>query len=382
MLKKHPSSILVILLAFLLTSFFSPPENEVDYKKGLPKKTSPGMLNFLHDYHTWNDPELMQKDGMRVYPDGPVSVRNRTMRYETIANKTIEDRYQELIQAKKPDVTLYKQIEKDDVKEKIAVPADWHLPEITLSGNRKLRIKTTHGVHVFDYTDGKEFKGDLKVEVLAVNEDAFFLEIEDEREDGKLAYLFAKQDFSKTALVERGLEHFKKAAADGKLEPFQSLFTPVGKGMKALRLSFTAHYFVTADNQWKEAARKDKLSPDGQYVYLDGWKDDLPDGVQCIQRTANYLTGSNHCAKEFLIDYDEIADNLDLASPGIGISHLYYFDGNMVIFSLQYHGYVVGTAGSTNAFVDLTKGGAHPPVYLADLDLFFPGGPVLTEEEK
>ncbi|MDE7523225.1 hypothetical protein, partial [Ligilactobacillus salivarius] len=113
------------------------------------------------------------------------------------------------------------------------------------------------------------------------------------------------------------------------------------------------------------------VSEDGKYVYLNGAKGKLEDGIQRIPKIENYLAGTDTYEAEFKISFKKIAKESGFKSAaGVGIAKIVYFNKDYIILGLHYHAPIVGDAGSTNVIIDLQGDKKNPTAYVVDLDWF------------
>ncbi|WP_253907725.1 hypothetical protein [Bacillus sp. WMMC1349] len=232
-------------------------------------------------------------------------------------------------------------------------------------------MKTKTGEKKFELPSAKGKK--VYLSLLAINKENMLIQarIYEKLKDGDLGelneyYLFLKQDFSKHQIVEE--EKLNATIESGKLNDYLSVFPKVSKDGAYLKL-FDNYILEKKTNKVRKIKDTDYLSVDGKYVYINGKKADISEGVQKIQTVDNYLKGNDKYEAQFKLDFENISEEMDFKASGISIADISYFNENFVVLSLTYNGIIVGTAGSVNVLIDLQRSKKQPTAYLVDLNI-------------
>lgn len=251
-------------------------------------------------------------------------------------------------------------------KEKYDLPATKMLP------NNQLEVKTTENKTTLDLPlllkeYGLKKSDNLEIYLNMVNSKCFALVIQDfsmKESNNSTIGLFIKQDLTDIQTTIISPEKLPETLSSGKLEDYYDLFQKVDKQGRYLFL-FDDMILDKKTNELVDIKKNDYLSRDGKYVYINGAKDHLEDGMQRIQTIENYAAGNDKYEEQFELDYKTIAQKLDLKENGTSIAEINYFNQDFVVLSLNYRGKFVGTAGFTNVIIDLKNDTA----YLVDLDI-------------
>lgn len=120
--------------------------------------------------------------------------------------------------------------------------------------------------------------------------------------------------------------------------------------------------------RWQFSFGDDLLSKNGKYVYINGRKSDLAEGLQKVQTIENYAKDNDTVEAELSLNYDAITKKLDVKTNGVSFANINYFNENYIVLGLNYTGIAVVTAGYTNVIVDLHDK-KEPIAYLVDLGI-------------
>ncbi|NPC94649.1 hypothetical protein HOO54_21065 [Bacillus sp. WMMC1349] len=373
MIKKNLFLVILLCIGFVwlvISSYEKDPYEEVIYKKGLPKEDSPAFKEFLRNHlgsstditlryqdHTYTMARDDIDDGLQFYKYTDKQLYNR---YKSVFSmrKNIEDKFNDL----KNNVDFYKEgtIIQDKVGE--------NLPDMKIEKKSLLSVKTKRGekkIKIPLSTDSKEASFNL----LAVNKTDIMIEVNGEASESY--YLFLKQDFSKHQFVKK--EEFYAAIQSGILNHYLSLFPKVTENGSYLKL-FDNYILEKKTNKVREIKNTDYLSVDGKYVYINERKekerDVMSDGVQKIQTVDNYLKGNHKYEAQFKIDFENIAEEMDIKASDVRHAEIHYFNDDYVVLSVSYFGIMgVIAAGDVNVLIDLQKSKKQPTAYLVNLGI-------------
>ncbi|MDA7025203.1 hypothetical protein PJ311_01110 [Bacillus sp. CLL-7-23] len=370
--KKLISLSLILIYSLFITGCGKEKIEEVTYAKGLPEN-SPAFREFMrHELRSSFDKTLSHQGHsylmMRGDPDG--------FFYYKITDKQLQNIYKPIFSVKENYSGKLYDLRQVDLSKKGTVMHDKiakNLPDITSDKHNVLKVKTANGAKKFKLPFAKE-KEIYSFEPEAINKEDMLIQVlvHEKQEDGnaQIYYLFLKQDFSKHQIVEE--KKLYATIESGKLNDYLSVFPKVSENGSYLKL-FDNCILEKKTNKVRKIKKSDYLSVDGKYVYINGRKekekDVMPDGIQKIQTMDNYFKGTDKYEAQFKIDYENIADEVDIKSDVAGLAHISYFNENFVVLRVKYNGMFVGTAGSVNVLIDLQKNKNQPTAYLVDLGI-------------
>ncbi|MCY8344348.1 hypothetical protein MOC99_00925 [Bacillus haynesii] len=369
MVKKKFLNLCVLMVCVLvITGCGKDNVQEVIYEKGLPKEDSPAFKEFMRY-------ELdLVREATLSYQDNTYTVirSDKTgLRSYQYTDDELQDFYKPLLSAKKDLSHKLRELRVTEFlsEEKLIQDRLGHnLPEMTLEQKNVLKVKTTFGEKKIKIPVSADSK-DIYLDLYAVNKESMLIGIDDYTvdKDPKTYYLFLKQDLSKHHIVRE--KKLNKTIESGELKDYLSVFPKVTDDGSYRKL-FDKYIFEKKANKVREIKDADYLSEDGKYVYLNGAKDDISDGVQKIQTVENYLKGNDNYEAQFRFDFKKISKKLELKSSGhVSFAQIIYFNEDYVAVNILYNGIIVGTAGSFNVLIDLQKNKKQPTAYMVDLDI-------------
>ncbi|MGG3797577.1 hypothetical protein [Metabacillus fastidiosus] len=379
--------LIVLLLLFLVgceekKMSMEPKQNTVTYKENFPEESSPALTEFMSTYFNQNNNLLIHHNNQFVYSKDNVNAEKREIAYYEFNESVLERSYEPLLGKKVSEKELDKiaQSKKKELEqnELLADIKQSKLPSILLKENNQLEVKTAEGEKTIDLPEllkeyGVKEADELVINMKQVNDQMFTLDIQDldieDPEEGILYIgLFIKQDLSDFTASKLMNTDLQAAIDSSELDAYKESFNKVGDS-KRYALVFEDTILDLEENQIIEIKESDYLSNDGKYVYINGAKDKLEDGIQKIQTIENYAAGNDVYETEFMLDYEKIAKELEFVTSGIGMADINYFNEKYVVLSLTYNGKVVGEAGFTNVMIDLQNDETSPIFYLVDLGL-------------
>ncbi|MGG0855785.1 hypothetical protein [Metabacillus fastidiosus] len=371
---------------YLLNSSFL----KTTYVHHFPEKQSPALTKFMNKYILLSSVrKLFKEDNNFIFVDENGRTDDKSILYYEYTEEQVEKYYEPILGTDEKLNKILKSLRSIDKVEKellkpLENPLTYSLPIVTMEEHNQLRVKTTLNETVLDLPKlMKEYEvketDKLVFNLLENNKENFVLEIADyDRKDskGEILFLtvFIKKDLSEITISEWFDEAVQKKLDTGDLNPFLEDFQKVGALGKYAFLDGR----TIIDIKTKKIVKineKDYLSNDGEYIYINGRKDVLEDGIQKIQTIDNYIAQNEVYEIEYKLDYKKIAKELDFATSGfgiksgIGLAAINYFNENYIVLSLTYKGRVVGTAGSINVLIDFQKNKQKPTFYLVDLGI-------------
>ncbi|MED4401921.1 hypothetical protein ABET41_20075 [Metabacillus fastidiosus] len=379
--------LIVLLLLFLVgceekKMSMEPKQNTVTYKENFPVESSPALTKFMSTYFNQNNNLLVHYNNQFVYSKDNANAEEREIAYYEFNESVLEKSYGPLLGKKVSEKELDKiaqsQKKEWEQNELLADTKQYKLPSIVLKENNQLEVKTAEGEKTIDLPEllkeyGVKESDELVINMRQVNDQMFTLDIQDldieDPEEGILYIgLFIKPDLSDFTASKLMNKDLQAAIDSSKLDAYKDSFNKVGDS-KRYALVFEDAILDLEENQIIEIKESDYLSNDGKYIYINGAKDKLEDGIQKIQTIENYAAGNDVYETEFMLDYEKIAKELEFVTSGIGLADINYFNEKYVVLSLTYNGKVVGEAGFTNVIIDLQNDKTSPIFYLVDLGL-------------
>ncbi|WP_065644357.1 hypothetical protein [Bacillus paralicheniformis] len=376
MVRSGFVSLYILLICLLVVTACGEKEHhEVTYEKGFPKEDSRPLMEFMKHYLSEDtDQEIQRVNGSVFF--STLDTQRRDIEYFKYTENQLKDYYKPMFTEKNAKKTLRKLNERErfekllhhtiENKDKYDLPATKMLP------NNQLEVKTTENKTTLDLPlllkeYGLKKSDNLEIYLNMVNSKCFALVIQDfsmKESNNSTIGLFIKQDLTDIQTTIISPEKLPETLSSGKLEDYYDLFQKVDKQGRYLFL-FDDMILDKKTNELVDIKKNDYLSRDGKYVYINGAKDHLEDGMQRIQTIENYAAGNDKYEEQFELDYKTIAQKLDLKENGTSIAEINYFNQDFVVLSLNYRGKFVGTAGFTNVIIDLKNDTA----YLVDLDI-------------
>ncbi|MBA4538821.1 hypothetical protein H1Z61_17245 [Bacillus aquiflavi] len=374
----------IICMLFISSLLLIGCGNKVTYVKGFPTKDSPALSEFLGGEMASSSYNLLYDvNGMYVYTGINLNEDDREIMFHFHDGDDLKTFYEPLFYTKDVEKTFNNLWGNDEftdkIEQQIANKDEFNLPTLKLEEKNQLYVKTRQKETILDLPELMEkFKlkpdDELVFNLYNVNADHFIVYLKNLNQEEKLnksIALFIKQDLSRIVPTSTDPEAFNKTLASGELDEFHDLFSNVKSDHRFEKTFIYRFVYDRKDKQLKEIGEEDYLSEDGKYVYLNGAKGKLEDGIQRIQKIENYLAGNDTYEAEFKISFKKIAKEAGIKSAaGVGIAKIVYFNKDYIILGLHYHAPIVGDAGSTNVIIDLQGDKKNPTAYVVDLDWF------------
>ncbi|MGG3797569.1 hypothetical protein [Metabacillus fastidiosus] len=363
--------------------------SKTTYVHHFPEEQSPALTEFMNNYILMSLVEKLFKENKTlIFADAIRNHTDKTMLYYEHTEEQMEQYYKPILNAKEPYDILRNLRSTDKVEKELLTrikdPFNYSLPVLAMEENNQLRIKTTLNEKVLDLPKlmkeyGVKKTDEIEFDLLECKDNYFILEISDYsvetfKEEKLFLTLFIKKDLSEIVISEWFDESIQEKLNEGELDSFLRDFQQIGESDRYVFL-YGRTIIDTETKKIVKINEEDYLSNDGQYIYINGAKDKLEDGIQKIQTIENYAARNEVYEIEYKLNYKEIAKELDFATSGfgiksgIGLADINYFNENYIVLSLTYKGRVVGTAGSINVLIDFQKNKQKPTFYLVDLGI-------------
>ncbi|MED4533255.1 hypothetical protein ABET51_00090 [Metabacillus fastidiosus] len=354
------------------------------YKLGFPEAVSPALTEFIKNYFMKNrDIELKNRNELLIFSDGGESSDNEPLRYYQYTENELKKYYQPLLNSDQPKEALLT-LSQDKTLERslrriVENEENHDLPTITLEEGNSLKIKLINKERVLNLPEileqyGVKASDDIMVNVEAITDKNLALSIQDFNvKDSSGEYLnigiFVTKNLSHIEFTNLKRENLQEFVSNGKLKSFEDVLIKSDSTGRYLNLFRSDTIIDSKENKVLNIDLKDRLSEDRKYVFINGGESNLLDGIQKIQTVEDYFEKSDKYVAEFQLDYEKIAEKLNLQTNGPSFSTINYFNGDYIVIGINFTGKVVGTAGYTNVIIDLQKDKKVPTMYLVDLDI-------------
>ncbi|MEI3614239.1 hypothetical protein [Pseudogracilibacillus sp. SO30301A] len=236
------------------------------------------------------------------------------------------------------------------------------LPDVTLEKGNVLQIKMDQKKASFSIPEnlGENISDELILNIESTNELGFMLNLENDN-TGEIYYFFALNDLSEMDIF-RDTE-LTDVIEQGQIKPYYPLLRKINESLSVIDYKI----MDTDTHELFKVESEHSFSKDFKYIYLNGRDNPLEEGVQRVQRIEDYLEGNDQYYAEFKLDFEEISDELDFKSVGIGSANTVYFNEDLIVIHLEFDAAITGTAGSTNVIIDLQENKDKPIFYLVNL---------------
>lgn len=365
-LLKH--SIIKGLFLILCTLFlFGCGADKVTYETGFVNNDSDELESFFESYLLGNINFLLKEDGENYfYAKENLNEKESEIVYYQVEKQKLRDYYSPIFNMD-PDEVLYELFE--EANQLLNDVSDERFPQISKEGSivkiNKSGEEQTYNLSDLNNKIQKEDK--LIMNLISLNDNGMIISFEDFIND-QLYYFFVAEDLTDYILAESS--ELDEIVQDGELKPFYGLLKPVGETASYMKLP-NRSLLEVEKNKVHYIDKKDEVSIDFNYVYIDGHEDnflEISDGKQEIQTIENYLANNDEYYSRFNINFKQIAKKMNFKTSGPGLSSINYFDEDFIVLRIDYDGPIVGTAGGSNVIIDLRENKENPTAYIVDLD--------------
>ncbi|MEC2075134.1 hypothetical protein [Metabacillus fastidiosus] len=371
---------LIVMSCLLLTSCEKGDrESKIVYIHNFPIKDSPELTEFIQNYFMKNrDIELKNRNELLIFSDGGEILDNEPLRYYQYTEDELKKYYQPLLNSDQPKEVLLT-LSQDKTLERslrriVENEEDHGLPTITLEEGNLLKIKLMNEERVLNLPKileqyGVKASDDIMVNVESITDKNLALSIQNFNvKDSSGEYLnigiFVTKNLSHIEFTNLKRENLQKFVSDGKLKSFEDVLVKSDSTGRYLNLFRSDTIIDSKENKVLNIDLKDRLSEDRKYVFINGGESNLLDGIQKIQTVGDYFEKSDKYVAEFQLDYEKIAEKLNLQTNGPSFSTINYFNGHYIVIGINFTSKVVGTAGYTNVIIDLQKDKKVPTMYV------------------
>nr|WP_289037205.1 hypothetical protein [uncultured Allobacillus sp.] len=359
--------ILFITSLFVLSACTNSAASSESYKVGLPEEFSPAMLEFLATYSMpmYSTIHKQDEDGF-TYSHFNVENNPERIDYFITSKKEVANHFASLIQSDNQE-TRFNELTKDF--ESVMEPIEEY-PEIELGEDNLLTLRSGDKETSIELAEKFNWnpEDELVVSIPRLSDKSIFLLLKntDASGENRNGYILLSKDLT-SSFVVGNRDSFLKNLNNGELNEFKDLL--LLNEQYALIPGDT--HILDYENKTTHDldATKNKISRDGKYVWLGGNKESLKKGTHQLQRTEDYIAGSEDYYAEIQLDYDDITDELQIESASVDASRIVYFNEGLVILYLRFNSAITGTAGTTNVIFELSEDQENLTFYLADLGL-------------
>ncbi|MEI3604357.1 hypothetical protein SPD48_01515 [Pseudogracilibacillus sp. SE30717A] len=368
-MKKGKKVILVlifILLLFACENHFEIGEKKVTYQNEFPKESSPALSEFLRSYILGYESILLFKGEAFIYSDRNMNTNSNKLTYFQHTSSQLNEYYDPIFSTDHPEKILHELFDekKGRLHHEIEDEENKFLPDVTLDKGNVLKIKTDQKNVSFSIPENldKNLSDELILNIESTNEFGFILQLENDI-SGEIYYFFALNDLSEMDIFQ-DIE-LTSVIEQGQLKPYYPLLKTINESLSVIDYKI----IDTKTHEVFKVESEHSFSKDYKYIYLNGRDNPLEEGVQRVQRIEDYVEGNDQYYAEFKLNYEEISDELDFNSVGIGSANTVYFNEDLIVIHLEFDAAITGTAGSTNVIIDLQKNKDNPIFYLVDLGI-------------
>lgn len=375
--------LLIVILATII--YFVNTKASFEYENTLPQEPTSQLLDFFR-HKLFYDKHLITKehqDGY-IYQEGIIHDPRSYISYAFSPTEKVYEYYDSRLKSEEEHKYAYKKVNSNSYLEEIYDPIKYGLPNIKLIDG-SLTIETSKGeltlstIQIND--DELDFNKVYYISVIDVNDDAFYLNISENKNDDYHQYiLFVKQDLTDYQLIEKSDAAFEQFMRTEQFSLYNHLFLPIDDEERYLSFYIDSQHqeqvIDTKSNTLVTIGGEDYLSEDGKYVYLSGKHNSIPisglsEGDQYIQTLEDYIAGNNSHEMTFNLDYKVIKKAANIGGIGTKVSDTHrkvvYFNEELIIIHITYDAAFFGIAGTTNVVVDFYEDKENPQIYILDL---------------
>src|SRR5699024_2455025 len=178
-------------------------------------------------------------------------------------------------------------------------------------------------------------------------------------------HLFMTQDLSTIEVVSGEDAALEEWIASGVEDAFSDLLFTKEFGEHYSLLTFADAFYNHETEEIVHVDEDDRLSENGEYVYIDGNREHIKKGKQRLQPTGDYLKGNKKDIVTFPFNPKQMAKEYGLKGVGSNDgAKVAYFNEDYVMYNLHFAGFLFGAAGRFNVIVDLQDDPKKPTYYL------------------
>lgn len=348
-----------------------------NYHIGLPAVDNPALEEMIAHYLIDKQPVLLKGDSYRIFQLQGIEENNKKIKYGKLDNDKLKKYYASILTAEYPYRKMDGLLEdKELLYELVDHPLRESLPKISLANNQ-LKIETGTGEKTFNLLDiAKEQAVNLgevlSIDIVSVNEDAFYLQVLTEYEEREHIYhLFIKQDFSHFLFFKHSSDMIREFITSDDYAKYDLLFTQIDEQRRFLQV-FGYNYIIHPEKgELQEIGYYDLLSNKGKYTYLSGSSSSFTSGNQKIKRTGDVIGEIDDIYAKFHLSYRNIVKKLEWPTFGSANGKIVYFSEDIVLLYINYTSKFPTGTHRTNVIIDLQEDKQNPLIYLIDLGVVF-----------
>lgn len=338
-MKKLRKILLIIMSALFL--FFAGSSKKNYLIAGLPDPISEGMRTYLYDEMFYFNKVPMPQTNELLFASF-VLEDSDYMHFFEMSESNFQEEYNRLIRPGSGSLDfLVMQNSMNTNHFSYVEPNEVDLPNIQMQDNRHLHITNEEEQIRVDLEKmGKDNLaiGTFFINIVGNTTEDILMDISSLRISERLL-VFLKKDLSSYVVVKVNETDIEAAYASGELDPYESLFEPLGSTEQFNILSHKDGTFIlnTEKKDIVSIDEDDKLSVDGKKVLVHGASPEA--GVQQVQKTEDYLAEKD-TAQSFVLNSHAIANVGDLKNAKELVDlKVIYFKEHLLIYSLRYHGH-------------------------------------------
>lgn len=330
--------------------------------KDFQTKKSPGLSNFLASFFT-QQTSLFPSGDAYVFSRGNNSSASDVIEFYILHPDEIEEFYAPLKEREQPAKHLKELFERAEDIQHI-VKDNSSLPRVRCS-NTTIFMEFNENerqVELKELVPTIHAEDEITCQFRKVNDEGFLMQI-DHQKTNDMFYLFATSDLSEVNILSTN--ELEEAVEQEELVPFYDVLKneptdTYGNILYNMFVDTQDHALLYIDEEH---------ITDEKYIYINGGKDPLENGVQQIQLVEDYLDGSGEIYAEFDMNYKKMGKHVDFkATNDVSTGKVVYFSEDWIVLFIEYNAPITGTSGSTNVLIDL-QDKENPTFYVVDLDI-------------
>lgn len=343
------------------------------YVIGFPTDTSVGKTELLVDiglgrlYKT-----IEQKDSTRELAKAISTNRESSVTYGIITDDAVEDYFRPFYGDKEYSERFGKKREHfyEILEENYQKAHEAGYPHVEIGEDHSFTISTLAGKETFYIEDlfadyGKKNDDYFLLRVEKATTDACIINFSFSSTNDDVYHLFMTQDLSTIEVVNGEDEALGKWIASGMGDFFSELIFKREFGRHYSSLTFSDSFYDHEKEEIVHVDEDDRLSANGEYVYIDGNRRQMNKGKQRLQATEHYLAGNTNGIITFPLNPKQMAKEYGLkgvqSNDG---AQVIYFNEDYVMYKLHFKAFLFGAAGRFNVIVDLQEDPKKPVYYL------------------
>ena len=352
----------MLYLTIAIFIFLTACGSNLSYKTEFPEDPSGEMLSLVSHLVSNHNYLLFELEDTYFFSERNLAP-NESIKYYMYTEEKINNLYNDFFKETEhtPDfLNKLKEEANENLFLEVEQPKEFSLPIVELLDDNILHVETNIAEKNYDLSEllseyDLQSTDEIYFNVVAVNEDAFQIDIKKNEPTAPEVALFVKQDLSNIVVTQPFGNEIELNLQEKNLSDFEGLFVGLGSDGDLLKTTLGNEIWNEEEKTLTKVDANDYLSENGQFVYLQGKDLDRQGNNHYIQRIEDYLNGTNDYYARFKLDYEELGDELGIDSVGAKNVNLKYLNDRYAVLYVTFAGAITGTTGSTNVIVDLKE---------------------------